>query len=86
LKKILYALIGGLIFGFIDSVKRNQSGKLIVIVVRGLFSTSLVAGGFIARSVTDGESIRSSALSGNKIILSFFVGYFIGAILSRLLY
>ena len=89
MKKILYAFIcafiGGLILGFKDGMTRNRSGRLEIFVVRGFGFTLLVAGGFIARSVIEGESIGSAALRGNKIILSFFVGYFTGAILSVVL-
>ncbi|MBU1177192.1 MAG: hypothetical protein ABIG88_00815 [Patescibacteria group bacterium] len=86
MEKILYSFIGGLVFGFIDSEIKNEQGKLTIIFVRGFFSTLLVSGGFIGALVSRGESIRNSILKCNKIALVFFIGYFIGAILSKLFY
>ena len=86
MKKILIAFIGGLTFGFMDNVMRNQSGELVIITGRGIFSTLLVSGGFVGAQVSNGETIKNAILKCNSIALAFFIAYFIGGIFSRLLF
>ena len=84
MKRILFIILVGIFFGFVDGFFRIKTGELSAILLRGFLSTLLLSGGLIIGLVRKGRTIKELALESNKIAIPFFIAYLIGVILFKL--